>query len=196
MPPGPRARLSPSTLTCPGDIRMRPLAIAMLLTLAGTATLTAHAQPLRSVEAVVGFIDAATSHVLLVSPTLYSRPVADAIRRAAVERGVTVQILVEASHVEDPAAYVAGLSRLARVEVRVVQRIQDAALLSDGRYLLRGPLVWKVPAPAEAPDTELADLQDGSPELVTLRRWLRQVAKAWAQATRYVYQPGKHLPKP
>lgn len=145
---------------------------------------------------MVGFIDAATSHVLLVSPTFYSRPVADAIRRAAVERGVTVQILVEASHVEDPAAYLAGLSRLPRVEVQVVQRVQDAALLSDGRYLLRGPLVWTVPAPAGAPDMQLADLQDGSLEMVALRRWLRQVAQVWAQATRYAYQPGKHVPKP
>lgn len=175
---------------------MQRMAMALLLGLAGGLTVGAHAQPLRSTEAVVGFIEAATRHVLLVSPTLYSRPVADAIRRAAVERGVTVQIPAEAARVEDPAAYLAGLSRLPRVEVQLIGRVNDAALVSDGCYLLRGPLVWTTPAPVEATDTTLVDLQQEGPEMPVIREWLSQVAQAWPRAGPYVYQVRGHLLKP
>ena len=156
---------------------------ALLLALAAPA----RAATVHTAEDVARFIDAASSHILLVSPSLTSPPVAEALHRAVTRRGVQLHVLAEASQVELPASYLPAVSRLPSVQVRLVGRVAEDVLLIDRRYLLRGPLVWRLVTPLEQLPTTATDLQ--TEPLPQLEAWLAAINDLWQRAPVYYWQP-------
>lgn len=102
-------------------------------------------RPVATLEELVRLIDQAKRQVVLVAPSLYSSPIASALHRAAVQRGVQVLLLLEAEGINQPSSYGAALSFLAPerpLYVRVVRAVLlEPRLLLDSRLLVSGPLV-------------------------------------------------------
>ncbi|RIH90722.1 hypothetical protein Mterra_00216 [Calidithermus terrae] len=125
-------------------MRGRPQALLALL-LGVALARQPGTEAVASVEQVAALIDQAQRQVVYVAPGLYSPPVAQALHRAAVQRGVQVLVLLEASQVNEPSSYGAALAFLAPERplfVRVVQAVRTAPrLLLDSRVLVEGPLV-------------------------------------------------------
>lgn len=170
---------------------MRAVAFAAGLTLALAVPAARGAQengPLVRPAEVAAFAHAASRHIWLVAPTLTSQEVADALRRAAVERGVAVCLLAQHDQATFPASYVQGLSRLRGVQVRLAKRVEEAALVIDDRYLIRGPLVYRVTVPGEPAETWHTDLRQ-MPMPPPLARWLAALPTLWERAVPYIYQP-------
>lgn len=171
-------------------MRIRAPALAAGLVFAFTAAARGAQEDgrLTSPAEVAAFVHAATRHVWFVAPTLTSQEVADALRRAAVERGAAVYLLAQQDQATQPASYVQGLSRLRGVQVRLAARVEEAALVIDGRHLIRGPLVYRVAVPTEAAATWHIDLrQTAAPPYVA--RWLEALPALWERAVPYIYQP-------
>ncbi len=62
-----------------------------------------------------------------------SQSLAEDIRRAAVERGVKVYILVPPDLVQTPASYIPGLSLLDTVQVRVLEHQENFVIQDQSR---------------------------------------------------------------
>ena len=131
-----------------------------------TLSLTvAWAQPeaLTTSEQVVAQLDRAHDQLLLLAPSLFSKPVAEAVRRAAAERGVQVFILVAPAWVEAPGSYVASLALLGGVQVRLAETERRFVVLDrdDAAFVLEGGLVSESQRRFdERPTYALADPQE------------------------------------
>ncbi|WP_102127579.1 hypothetical protein [Deinococcus planocerae] len=166
--------------------RIRGPGVASLLaclSLSGQAAPAPDRQTLASAQAVGASLYAATGEVLLVTPTLRSREVAEGLRRAATERGVNVYLLADARFVGEGASYLGGLSLIPRIQVRLVRGLRGARATIDRRVLLSGPLLADVVSPLR-----------GEPTVAV--REPRAVAQAsawftrtWNTAAPYRYRP-------
>ncbi|MGL4611998.1 MAG: hypothetical protein ACRCYY_20360 [Trueperaceae bacterium] len=63
--------------------------------------------------------------LVVMTQGIFSESLADVIRRAVVERGVNVYILVPPVVAQTPASYVPALSLLDEVQVRLIQHEED-----------------------------------------------------------------------
>lgn len=107
------------------------------------------AQTLATEEDVVQTIRTASQELMLATPFLYSSQVADALRVAMVERGVTVYILAPTVGIEDQGSYLLGLA-LAGAALSVAP-VEDAFAVVDRTVLVLGPLlVGKTPLPGQS----------------------------------------------
>jgi hypothetical protein len=82
--------------------------------------------------------------LFVIAPQLHSRSTADALRTAAVERGVRVLILCDARRVLERGGYVASLSLLTQrfpIQIRVLQGISSLLLIADESRSVTGPLI-------------------------------------------------------
>lgn len=94
---------------------------------------------LQSTAEVVQAIDTATQELMVATDLLRSKEVANALRRAAVDRGVTVFIVVPPENVADASSYFISLA-FADAAVRLVS-FQGSFIVIDRRVLVQGPLV-------------------------------------------------------
>lgn len=84
-------------------------------------------------EALVQAVNQAKSHVLLASPSLASQGLAQALRRAMVERGVKVYILIPPQEARAPHSYTDSLY-FAGASIRMAQ-VSRTELLADSQYV-------------------------------------------------------------
>ena len=122
------------------------LARVGILLLAFTCVARASSVPieLQDENDVARVILATQRTLFVIAPQLRSHPIADALRRAAVERGARVLILCDTHHVLERGGYVAGLSLLRQrfpLEVRVLQGISSQTLIADESRSVTGPLI-------------------------------------------------------
>lgn len=97
------------------------------------------AQTLGTPVEVVQTLDTASQEVMLAAPLLRSEEVADALRKALIERGVPVYILAPVGGIEDPASYFMSLA-LTGASVSVAP-VDEAFIVVDRTVLVQGPLL-------------------------------------------------------
>lgn len=157
------------------------LRAAVLLLGIATARAAAPTASLASTD-VGAAVYAVERNVTLVAPSLRSRDVADALRRAARDRGVRVFLLVDQGATLDPGGYVGALSLAPNVQVRVLRGVTEEYAVLDARAVLRGPLVWNLPSPLDArPTTARRD----PAEVRAASAWFN---RAWRVARPYTYR--------
>lgn len=121
---------------------MKWAVVALLFT---TAWTTAWAQPdtLTTPQEVVGQLGRAHDQLLIMTPGLYSKAVAEALRRAAAERGVEVFIVVSPAWAEAPGSYVASLALVSGVQVRLAETTRRFVVVDvgDDAFVIAGGLV-------------------------------------------------------
>ncbi len=89
-----------------------------------------------------------------VLPTLRVRAVAEALRRASVERGVRLVLLTYPEALREGGGYLGGLAMLG-AEVRLFRpgsSPPEPELVVDGRYLLKGRDLAYPPPPGASPE--------------------------------------------
>ena len=106
--------------------------------MAGTAQ-----KALDTTDAVAEQLSLATEQILVVTPSLRAEAVAEALRAAAVERGVAVFIVTLPSTVEAPGSYAPSLALLPNVQIRQALTTRRFALLSTSAHwvLVEGALI-------------------------------------------------------
>lgn len=97
-------------------------------------------EALVSSSAVADALNGAREQVLLLSPSVSNREVAEALRRAAVERDVKVFMVVSPEHVEEGGSFVASLAALDNVRVRlaVVDRAFALVDAAGAAFVIEG----------------------------------------------------------
>jgi hypothetical protein len=130
-------------------------------------------------QAVVDLIRSSEWRVMLLTPKLYGKSIAKALKNLTLERGIPVLILTEPSATTDRASLIPALSLLKRnghpLEVRLLQRVSRTRLILDDARLVIGPLITGSLAPGSL-ETRL-DL-DGD----TARREARNFLIQWRRA--------------
>jgi hypothetical protein len=145
-------------------------------------------QALGSAEKVGQVLFSATKEIMIIAPSIRSKAVADAIRRAAVDRGVTIYILADAAFITEPAGYLGGLSRLPKVQVKLMRGIPDNEVKAviDRQVIVQGPLLVDVSSPLNTkPTTALQSPQKSNNAAA-------RFIQIWQKAKVYRYQ----IPKP
>lgn len=106
---------------------------------------TACAQPsaITTPRQVVSQLGRANAQLLVVAPSVFSKPTAEAIRRAAAERGVQVFVIVSPRWVEAPGSYVASLSLIEGIQVRLAETERRFVVVDVGEaaFVIEGGLV-------------------------------------------------------
>lgn len=113
--------------------------LPLLLVLA-SGSLAQTSTALGTPDAVVAQLAAATEQLLVMVPTVRSQELAEALRQAAVERGVRVYLLVSPDYVEEGGSFVSSLAVLANVYTRLalVDRSFIVADRGEAAFLLEG----------------------------------------------------------
>lgn len=88
--------------------------------------------PLPDASAVAEQLGRAQQQLLLVTPTLLSKPVAEAVRRAVAERGVEVFVVTSPASVAAPGSYAMSLALLPGVQIRLAETQRRFALVDTG----------------------------------------------------------------
>lgn len=88
--------------------------------------------PLPNAPAVAEQLGRAQQQLLLVTPTLLSKPVAEAVRRAVAERGVEVFIVTSQALVAAPGSFAMSLALLPGVQIRLSETERRFALVDTG----------------------------------------------------------------
>jgi hypothetical protein len=123
-------------------MRRLPLTLAWLLGIGLAQNLP---RALSNGQAVVDLIRSSERRVLLLTPKLYGKSIANALKNLTLERGIPVLILTEPSATTDRASLIPALSLLKRnghpLEVRLLQRVSRTRLILDDSRLVIGPLI-------------------------------------------------------
>jgi hypothetical protein len=108
-----------------------------------SAALAQIPEALTTPEAVAEQLGAANEQLLVMVPTVRSQPLAEALRKAAVERGVRVYLLVSPEYVEEGGSFVPALAVLERVQTRLalVDRSFVIADRGEAAFLLEGEVL-------------------------------------------------------
>ena len=158
--------------------------LVLLAALACLARASSLPIELRDEGAVANVILAAQKTVFVIAPQLRSRTMTDALRRAAVERGVRVLILCDAALTLERGGYAAALSLLYKrypLEVRVLRRVSNQTAVVDQNRSVTGPLIANVWTFGLRP-TRL-DLEPSFARERARRFWTQ-----WQRAKPWVYQ--------
>jgi hypothetical protein len=137
---------------------------------------------LNNEKALVDLIRSSERRVMLLTPKLYGKSIANALKNLTLERGIPVLILTEPSATTDRASLIPALSLLKRnghpLEIRLLQRVSRTRLILDDARLVIGPLITGSLTPG-SPETRL-DLDGDSARREAsnfLIQWRR--AKPW-----------------
>ncbi len=118
--------------------------VVMVLLWLATSAFAGVPGVLRTPSAVAAQIGAANEQLLVMVPALRSLEIADALRKAAAERGVQVYMVVSAEHAEEPGSFVKTLALLEET-VHVRLAIVDRAFIIGDRgthaFLLEGEML-------------------------------------------------------
>lgn len=123
--------------------------------------------------------------ILMLVPNLRSQAVANALRKAVVEGGISLEILCDTSLVGERSSFIPMLSMLRErnrdVTVRVLRGVNRAVLIIDESRAVFGPLVSE-------PDSfglQRTRLITDAPEA---QAYARQFRAQWKRATPWTYK--------
>jgi hypothetical protein len=112
------------------------------------------AQRVNTVSDVAGLIDSAQREVIVVAPVLRVKVIANALRKAVVERGLSLKILTGSSSVRDGASYWWGLQQ-AGADLRTVSSVTGYEVIVDRQVRVSGDLIGRILSPTELANTVL-----------------------------------------
>ena len=111
----------------------------------GVALAQTFPRELKDEQELVGIVRSSESRLLLLTPTLHSKNLANALRAISLERGVTILILTTPNATTDRASLIPALSLLKRnghsLEVRLLRNVSRTLLIVDDRRMVIGPMV-------------------------------------------------------
>lgn len=107
----------------------------LLLTL---VALSAQAQNPNPPGSLTTVLLQAQTQIMLAAPALASKEVAEALRIAALERGIKVFVMVDKSRVQAPSSYTVGLSLLPGIAIKIYQGLNNHVAIVDNHTLIRG----------------------------------------------------------
>lgn len=145
---------------------------------------------IRDTAALVQLLDAAQSQVVLQVPALRGNPeLANALSRAVRVRGVEVWVLAERQWAQSSDSYLPWLrlhtvgGKYPNLHLRVADEPLEAFLLVDGRFLVRGRLLWQSANPLSAePTLGSTDAAEASTYLARFRvAFARGQALGWLE---------------
>jgi hypothetical protein len=134
-------------------------------------------RPLSKSEEIAEIINACTQELLLVTDTFRNKTLADAVRVAALERGVKVFVLVPEPLVQDLSSYFGTLS-----QAGATIHLQDATggfLIIDRKYVVQGALLSELENPQSTTQTMLIASEDYANHLTQLFIDAFEGASAW-----------------
>ncbi len=136
------------------------------------------AQPVTlTAEEVVSSVEAAREEILLWAPAVTSAGVQQALREAALQRGVLVFVLIDARSAWAPASYAPSLAITGEVKVNLsAGEAEGATLVIDRTIVIEGPLAARSAGPLDHPTRSLSD-----PALALER--VRSFNLAWRKST-------------
>jgi hypothetical protein len=158
--------------------------LALVLVSSGLARSSELPVTLESEVDVARVVMSARNEVLVLSPALRSRVVANALRYSAVSSGARLLILTDKRWVEQRSSFIPALSLLngrARVEVRLRSGVSSTLLIVDGRQVVFGPLIAE-PSTFGLEPTRL--VQDAG----EARAQVQGFARHWRKATPWRYR--------
>jgi hypothetical protein len=147
------------------------------------------ARTLTTSQEVGATLLAATSEVMIVTPALRSKDVAEGLRKAAVERGVRVFLLADVRFLNDGGSYLNGLSLTPGIQVRLLRGVGASRATVDRQLTLSGPLLSDIASPLQQ------ELTATTQEPFKVRSAAAWFSKAWAQARPYKYKVPDLAPK-
>jgi hypothetical protein len=155
------------------------LALSMLSSLAFSSGIPVRLYHASEVAQVVA---SSRREVLMLVPSLRSRVVANALRKAVVEGGVLLELLCDASLVNERSSFIPMLSMLRQrnrdVTVRVLRGVNRAVLIVDQSRAVFGPLVSEPGSFGLQPTRLVTDALEAQAQARTFRsQW--QKARPW-----------------
>ena len=155
---------------------------SLLVSLLISSAVAGAPQALTTPEAVAAQLATANEQLLVMVPTVRSQVVAEALRQAAVERGVRVFLLVSPEVVEEGGSFVPALAVLDGVKTRLalVDRAFIVADRGEGAFLLEGAVLGSSAQGFDARETYA--LRDA----VTVSSRGRLFDDVWSAAPEYI----------
>jgi hypothetical protein len=138
-------------------------------------------RPLSKSGEIAEVINASTQELLLVADTFRNETLADAVRVAALERGVNVFVLAPESLIQDLSSYFGTLSQ-AGATIHL-QEATGAFLVIDRKYVIQGALLSDLANPQTSSQTMFIASEDYANHLTQL------FIDAFEGATTWVYEP-------
>jgi phosphatidylserine/phosphatidylglycerophosphate/cardiolipin synthase-like enzyme len=162
---------------------MKRYTALLLLSVLSTLSLAQEVvtRPISKSEEIAEVINASTQELLLVTDTFRNETLADAVRVAALERGVKVFVLAPEELAQDLSSYFGTLSQ-AGATVHL-QEATGAFLVIDRKYVIQGNLLSELENPQTTTPTMLIASQDYANHLTQL------FIEAFEGATTWVYEP-------
>lgn len=146
----------PPTTTAPGEILPQtPVDPSVMGGLFEQMIATAGYQVINTPQDVVTVYNVAAEEILIAADAIVSEDVAEAIRRAMVERGVNVYILTRNDTIDLPESYVKSLQQ-AGAKVRVSEVASNFALI-DRKSALMGAMAAGFPKISVQPPVATID---------------------------------------
>jgi phosphatidylserine/phosphatidylglycerophosphate/cardiolipin synthase-like enzyme len=134
-------------------------------------------RPISKSEEIAEVINASTQELLLVTDTFRNKTLADAVRVAALERGVNVFVLAPEALIQDLSSYFGTLS-----QAGATIHLQDATgafLVIDHKYVVQGALLSELENPEMTTQTMLIASEDYANHLTQLFIDAFEGAKEW-----------------
>jgi hypothetical protein len=133
---------------------------------------------------VVQVVASSRREILILIPSLRSRAVANALRRAVVEGGVSLEILCDASLVNERSNFIPMLTMLHErkhnVTVRVLRGVNRVVLILDESRAVFGPLVSEPDSFGLQPTHLVTDALEARTQTKVFR-------SQWRRATPWMY---------
>jgi hypothetical protein len=133
---------------------------------------------------VAQVIASSRREILVLAPNLRSRIVANALRKAVVESGVSLEILCDASLLNERSSFIPMLSMLHErkhhVTVRVLRDVNRTLLIVDQSRAVFGPLVSEPDSFGSQPKRLATDVLEAQVQARTFR-------VQWQRATLWTY---------
>jgi hypothetical protein len=131
---------------------------------------------------VAQMVASSRHEILILAPSLRSRVVANALRKAVVEGGVSLEILCDTSLVNERSSFIPMLSMLQQrkhnVTVRVMRSVNRTLLVMDQSRAVFGPLVSEPDSLGLQPTRLITDAPEAQAHGRAFRaRW--QIARPW-----------------
>lgn len=127
-------------------------------------------------------VASAASEVMLVTPFLRSKEVAESLRKVATQRGVRVYVLADVQYIQEGGSFLNGLSMVKGIQIRLLRGLKDSRATIDRKSTITGPLL--------ADQASL--LNPGMTTLIQEPRMVQAASawfsRAWATATPYKYE--------
>lgn len=146
-----------------------------------------------STAVAANLILSARRQVLLVTPILRSRMIAEALRKKAVAMGLPIYIMTS-DQVAQNDSYLPALSLLSSIRIRILPNLgaqSHGLLVVDNRTYIIGPILIEYDHTSAA-FRDVGSYRNTLVDNPAITRYVQQIIGYWPQAASYHYAPPPH----